>query len=123
MVYLFAKFVHVTAVGITFALFVLRGIWVLRDSPMLRRRWVRFAPHVNDTALLAAALVLASAHGLQPWIAAKVAGLGLYIGLGMLALRWARHTRTRVVAWVAAELVFVYIIAVAITRDPRVGLV
>ena len=73
MTYALVKHVHVAAVAITFALFCLRGFWTLRKSHALHRGWVRVAPHVNDTVLLAAALYLASFHGLRPWILAKVA--------------------------------------------------
>ena len=120
MSYTLAKFVHVSAVAITFALFILRGLWMLRDAPQLRQRWVRVIPHVNDTMLLVAALHLASFYGPQPWILAKVAGLLLYIGLGTVALHRGRQKSTRAAAFLAAECVFAYIVAVALTHDPFV---
>lgn len=120
MTYALVKHVHVAAVAITFALFCLRGFWTLRKSHALHRGWVRVAPHVNDTVLLAAALYLASFHGLRPWILAKVAGLVVYIGLGMIALHSRFPRRTRIAAGAAATLVFAYIAAVAVTQRPWV---
>ena len=88
----------------------------------MRRRWVRVVPHVVDTVLLASAVALAwMSHQyplVQPWLTAKVAGLLVYIGLGMVALRFGRSRRVRLGAWLAAIAVFAYIVAVAVTRHP-----
>ena len=59
--YLVIKAVHVTCVAVSYALFLVRGIWMIRDSAMLERRWVKVLPHVNDTLLLVAAIALALA--------------------------------------------------------------
>jgi len=122
MDYVSIKFVHIGCVAISYALFVLRGIWMLRESALLQQRWVKIAPHAVDTLLLASAIALAVisrqyplAHG---WLTAKVAGLLLYIGLGTLALKRGKTRRTRMAAWLAAQAVFFYIVAVALTRQP-----
>jgi len=116
------KTIHVATVAISDALFFLRGIWMLAGSPLLERRWVRVVPHVNDTVLLAAAIwmtiILQQYPGTHGWLSAKVAGLIAYIGLGMMALRRGRTRRVRLAAWIAAQLVFAYIVAVALTHDP-----
>jgi uncharacterized membrane protein SirB2 len=54
-----------------------------------------------------------------PWIAAKIAGLFVYIGIGMVALRFGTTKGIRASAWVLAMLVFAWIVSVAITKDPR----
>jgi len=122
MEYLLLKGTHVVTAAVSYALFVLRGVWMISNSPRLRARWVRIVPHVNDTLLLVTAIWMAVeiqyfplAHG---WLSAKVAGLLVYIGLGMIALRYGRTLRARVAAWIAAQLVFFYIVAVAVTRNP-----
>lgn len=116
------KLVHLSAVLLSFLLFFLRGIWLLRGSPVMRQRWVRIVPHTVDTVLLASAVGLAWQLGYTPfnapWLAAKIAALLGYIGLGMLAFRFARTRRSRLSAWLAAQGVFLYIIAVAVTRNP-----
>ena len=121
MGYLVLKYLHVGAAIVSYCLFFLRGIWMLTDSPLLARRWVRIVPHVNDTVLLIAALWLTTVIGQYPgtsgWLTAKVAGLIVYVLLGMLALRHGRTKRVRAAAWVAAQLVFFYIVAVAVTRS------
>lgn len=118
------KLVHVTAVVVTYSLFVLRGVWMMQGSPRLAERWVRIVPHVNDTVLLASAIALAAILGQAPgnagWLTAKVAGLVVYILLGTLAIKRGRTRRVRIAAWVAAQAVFFYIVAVAVTKNPWV---
>lgn len=115
------RLIHVATLYISLALFLLRGFWMLRESPLLQAGWVRVAPHVNDTLLLAAAigmLVVASLNPLeQPWIMAKIVGLLAYIGLGTVALKRGRTKAVRVKALAAALGVFGYIIAVAVTKQ------
>ncbi|HEV8096842.1 MAG TPA: SirB2 family protein [Burkholderiales bacterium] len=54
-------------------------------------------------------------HG---WVTAKVLALLAYIGLGVLALR-GRTSTVRGAAFGAALAVAAYIVAVAVTHDPR----
>lgn len=122
MDYTVIKYVHVICAALSYAGFVARGVLMIRAAPLLRARWLRIAPHVVDTLLLASAIALAvMSHQypfVQPWLTAKVLALVLYIGLGMMALTRGRTKRGRVVAWIAAQLVFLYIVAVAVTRTP-----
>ena len=121
MTYLALKHLHVATVIVSYALFFVRGTWMLADSPMLARRWVRIVPHVNDTILLFAAIwlttIIRQYPGSSAWLTAKVVGLIVYILIGTVALRHGPTKPVRAVAWVAAQLVFFYIVAVALTRD------
>jgi uncharacterized membrane protein SirB2 len=120
--YLTLKYVHVSCVVLSYSLFFVRGVWMMQDSAWLARRWVRVVPHVIDTVLLASAIAMAvliqQYPFVAPWLTAKVIGLVAYIALGMVALKRGRTRRTRIVAWIAAQVVFVYIIAVAILERP-----
>jgi uncharacterized membrane protein SirB2 len=124
MDYLLLKLTHVTCVVLSYAGFVLRGIWMIRDSRMLERRWVRVLPHVVDTVLLASAIALAVVLKqypfVEPWLTAKLVALLFYIGLGMVALRFGTTRSIRTGAWITAQAVFLYIVAVALTRNPAV---
>ena len=77
------KSIHVTCVALSYSLFFLRGVWMLRDSPALQQRWVKIAPHTVDSVLLASAIALAWQLGISPlthpWLAAKIVALLLYI--------------------------------------------
>lgn len=122
MSYLALKALHVGCVVTSYSLFVLRGVWMLRGSALLQRRWVKIVPHVVDTTLLASAVLLAMTIRqypfVAPWLTAKVIGLVLYIVLGTIALKRGRTLAIRVSAWIAAQLTFFYIVAVAVTHTP-----
>ncbi|HUW36717.1 MAG TPA: SirB2 family protein [Rhodocyclaceae bacterium] len=119
--YLAIKYAHVASVVLSGGGFVLRGIWTLSDSPLLRRRWVRILPHVNDSLLLGAAITLCVLSGqyplVQAWLTAKVFGLIAYIILGAIALGGGRSMKVRLASGIAALTVFGYIASVALTKD------
>ncbi len=121
MDYLTLKSIHVACVAASYALFVVRGVWMIQESPQLAQRWVRIVPHVIDTILLATAIALAVMMRQYPlanaWLTAKVIGLVVYIGLGMVALKRGRTKRMRIAAWIAAQAVFFYIVAVALVKS------
>jgi len=118
------KWLHVACAVLSGGGFFIRGILMMRESVWLQARMVKIAPHVVDTVLLASAIILASQWGwaaLQlPWLLAKIVALLAYIGLGVVALRAGRNKQVRVLAWLAAMLVFVYIITVAMSKNPLV---
>jgi len=126
MEYAYLRTLHVVTVYITLILFLLRGYWMLRDSPRLGNRWTRIVPHVNDSVLLLAAiamLVIASLNPLeQPWVLAKIIGLLAYIGLGTIALKRGRTKALRVKALIASLGAFAYIMAVGITKQVIPGM-
>ena len=116
------KAVHMASVTPSFALFAIRGVWRWRSPDKLRRRWVRVVPHVVDTVLLASGIALAvligAASAGHAWLAAKVAGLVVYIVLGSIALKYGRTTGVRTVAFIAALATFAWIVSVAVTKSP-----
>ncbi len=122
MDYTVIKYLHVGCAALSYAGFFARGMLMFRAAPLLEARWVRVVPHVVDTVLLASAIALAAMSRqyplVEPWLTAKLVALVVYIGLGMVALRRGRTRRGRVVAWIVAQFVFIYIVAVALTRSP-----
>ncbi|HWR77814.1 MAG TPA: SirB2 family protein [Thiobacillus sp.] len=122
MAYSLLKQLHLTTIALTLALFVLRGVWMMASSPRLQARWVRIVPHINDSLLLASGISLAVLMQQYPlvhgWLTAKFFALILYIVLGTFALKRGKTKGRRIAAWVAALLVFGYMVAVAITHDP-----
>lgn len=116
------RLLHILFASLSFVGFVLRGLLMLVDSPLLQQRWVRTVPHINDTLLLAAAIGLAVMSGQYPWtaswLAAKIVGLMAYIGLGVIALRPRFSKSARVAAWLAALVCFAWIASVARLRNP-----
>ena len=121
MSYLAIKHLHMTCAALSGSFFLVRGIWMLRGSALLQQRWVKIAPHVIDTVLLVSALSMVVWSGQYPfvqnWLTAKVLALIAYILLGTVALKRGRTKGVRTAAFVAALLVFGYIVKVALTRQ------
>lgn len=126
MDYTLLRGLHIATVYATLILFLLRGFWMITESPRLQDRWIRVAPHANDTLLLVAAIAMLAVAGLnpleQPWLLAKIVGLLAYIGLGTVALKRGRTKAVRVKALIAALGMFGYIIAVAVTKQVIPGM-
>ena len=126
MDYLVLRHLHVTCVTLSGLGFLLRGVWMLIDSPRLNQRWVRIVPHVLDTALLGSAIsmaVMTTQYPLaQNWLTAKLTGLLVYILCGTMALKRGKNKATRAFFFAAAVAAFAYIVAVALNRSPLAGL-
>lgn len=122
MDYLLIKTVHQTAVALSVAGFFARGVGALGGAAWVRGRLAKTLPHVVDSVLLLSALTLAwmlrLTPGSAPWLLAKIIGLLVYIGLGVVALRPGRPLAVRAGAWVAALLTFGWIVSVALTKHP-----
>ncbi len=122
MDYASLKLTHQVAVVLSAAGFFARGLGVLAGAAWVRGRIAHSLPHMVDTVLLGSALMMAWMLQLNPlstpWLAAKIAGLLLYIGLGLLALRPGRSMAQRAAAWLAALLCLGWIVSVAMTKHP-----
>lgn len=122
MDYFLVKQIHMTAAGLSLALFVLRAWWSVRGSGWLRRRWVRILPHLVDSVLLACGvwlMVLLRAWPMQhPWLMAKLIGLVAYIVVGSFAIKRGRTPRIRGLAALGAVAIFVYIVGAATAHHP-----
>lgn len=123
MDYSTVKLIHESAVALSFAGFFARGLGMLRDAAWVRHRLAKTLPHIVDTVLIVSAIGLAWMLRLTPsnapWIAAKIYGLLAYIAIGLVALRFGRTKIVRGSAWALALLTFLWIVSVAITKDPR----
>lgn len=120
--YLLLKTIHVSAASLSLSLFGLRLYWSVRDIAMLQQRWVRIVPHVIDTVLLLAGIslmvLLQAWPQQQPWLAAKLVGLMIYIGLGTVAIKRGRSAGVRLLAGLLAIAVFVLIVGAARLHSP-----
>jgi uncharacterized membrane protein SirB2 len=122
VLYLTIKIIHMSSVTFSFALFIFRGVLMMRDSYWLNSRILRIAPHVVDTLLLVSALwltVLIRQYPFaQAWLTVKVVLLAVYIVLGSLALKRGRTKGQRVFFFIAASLTFLFIVSVARSHNP-----
>ncbi|MBA5687445.1 SirB2 family protein [Rugamonas apoptosis] len=121
MDYYAIKHFHMGCAAMSGSLFLLRGYWMLSNPARLQQRWVRTAPHMIDTALLASALTMvvlsAQYPFVQGWLTAKVLALLLYIVLGTIALKRGKTRAVRATAFAGAVTAFLYIGGVAFTKQ------
>ena len=121
MTYPDIKFIHLSMALLSVSGFILRWAWMRRGSPLFQHRLTRILPHIVDTLLLASAIWLAVSLQQYPlaqhWLSAKVVGLIAYIILGTLALKRAKTPAGKTRAFVAALVVFAWIISVAFSKS------
>ena len=117
--YLFLKYLHILCVAASFALFFVRGLWVMRTYPPASERWARIMPHAVDGLLvLSAVAMLATAPRLEGHMAMKLGLLVPYIGLAVLVFRAGTPRLLKAVAWIFGLLLFLYITTVAVLQQP-----
>ena len=121
------KMIHVVCALLSISGFALRGYWRLTDNPLRTHRVTRVLPHLVDTLLLGSAVGMLMVWQLSPlalpWVSAKICGLLIYIGLGMVVMRFASTTRGRFLAYALALLTAGYILSVAYTKSALGALV
>jgi uncharacterized membrane protein SirB2 len=114
------KHLHILTVVISISLFILRGWWRFTTPQRLQARWIKIAPHSNDTLLLAAALGMLFAGGINPidtpWLIGKIILLLAYIGLGSIAIK-----RGSKPAFAAALACFGWIVFMAVSKQVLPG--
>ena len=116
------KLVHIAAVAASGLLFLLRGGAVQVGASWAMAAPLRYLSYTIDTVLLTAALMLATilhqlpfVHG---WLTAKVLLLVVYVVLGSFALKRGRTRAVRTSCWIAALLVYLFIISIARAHHP-----
>ena len=121
MSYMALKHLHLVAVGIGLFLLLLRGFWMTTDSAMLKRKWMRIVTHINYAALLVAGLWLSFRLGLKPgenpWLMTKIIGFIVLVLLGASVIPHMPTTSSKFAAWGIALILFIYIVAVALTKN------
>lgn len=118
------KSIHMLTALISISLFILRFFWVMRDSEMMSKKWVKIVPHANDTILLIAAILLAISIEQYPfvhaWLSAKFIALIFYIVFGLFALKLAKTKLAKGFFFVLAIMSFGYIVMVAMSRSANI---
>ena len=116
------KSVHIAAVMASGLLFFVRGASLHAGMKWAMAAPVRYLSYAIDTTLLTAALMLATMLHQYPfvhgWLTVKVLLLVVYIVLGTFALKRGSTRTIRVACWVAALIVYAFIISVARAHNP-----
>ena len=116
------KAVHIAAVIASGLLFLVRGGAVQLAASWAMAAPLRYLSYTIDTVLLTAALMLAviihQFPFVQGWLTAKVLLLVVYVVLGSFALKRGRTRAVRTSCWVAALLIYLFIVSIARAHSP-----
>lgn len=119
--YMMAKHLHMTAVGLSILLFVIRFLYGQMNPAFLQKKWVKIVPHVIDTVLLLSAIWLCVLIAQYPlvngWVTFKVIGVLIYIFMGMLALKWAKTPPLKWAGFFGALIILALTAKVAVTKQ------
>tara|TARA_A200000113_G_C8663219_1_gene289860 strand:+ start:231 stop:602 length:372 start_codon:yes stop_codon:yes gene_type:complete len=120
--YMMAKHLHLTAVGLSILFFIFRFIWSQLDANALSKKWVKILPHIIDTVLLGSAvwlcIILSQYPFVNAWLTFKLIGVILYIVFGLFALKKAKTTLSKWAFFIAAIGVLMATAMVAVTKQP-----
>jgi uncharacterized membrane protein SirB2 len=111
---------HKLAVLISIIGFFGRGIGHIFEQNWVTKKPVKILPHIVDTLLIVSAFAIVFITGFSfsdPWILAKIIGLVLYVGLGLMAFRFAKTRGMKALYWLLALVVLFYLVAVAMHKQ------
>ena len=114
------KTLHIIFAVISIGGFFVRGYLRFVFPSLLSLRWIKIAPHINDTLLFGTALVLVYRWGTvivsQPWFWVKLLAIVAYIVLGHMVLNTKHSKRMSALAFVGTALLACGIFVVAIGK-------
>lgn len=115
------KLIHISCAYITGLGFLLRGMLAITQHPLRHHRLTKTLPHVIDTCLLISGFIMVFSWAIspfaQPWLMAKLIVLLLYIGSGLLMLRWGTTAQKRWAGLLGGLLMYIYIIGAAHSKS------
>lgn len=118
MNFYFVKYLHLVAVAASFALFFIRGIWVLRAYPRPEEQWVRVLPHVVDGLIVVSGATLVALLWQRgwpgDWLGWKLGFLLGYALLALVMLRLGKRRWQKALAWLAAMALFLFVATVSV---------
>ncbi|MFW8590034.1 SirB2 family protein [Glaciecola sp. 2405UD65-10] len=119
--YMFAKHLHLTAIALSFSLFLIRFVLLMRNSPSLQKKWLKITPHIVDTVLIISIVLLCVNLSVYPfvneWATSKLIGLVLYILSVAFALKWARNNAMRIVGLAGAIAWLAITASIAVSKN------
>lgn len=120
--YLQIKAVHVATVLASGGLFAVRGALVLAGSRWGMATPMRWLSYAIDTVLFTAAMMLLVVLHMNlashPWLGLKIGLLVAYVVLGSFALKRGRTPRVRAACYLAALLLYAWMIGIARAHHP-----
>lgn len=120
--YVILRIIHSSCALLSIFGFAGRGYLKVSRNEVPQKFVFKVLPHIIDTVLLTSAIVLVFMSGqypfVSPWVTAKVLTLIAYITLGILLMRLQLEQPARIAVFSLALLCAVYLVMVAITKNP-----
>lgn len=114
------RLIHIGCATLSIAGFVVRGILGILAGIDYRRGIWRWLPHINDTVLFTAAIILAVTTGQapweRPWLGIKLVAVLAYIAAGKFALDPRLARTPRLLAFAAGLACFALVVWIALNR-------
>ncbi|OUS39195.1 regulator SirB ['Osedax' symbiont bacterium Rs2_46_30_T18] len=120
--YIILKHSHLSLMLISVSLLIIRTLAVTVNAQWLQKKWAKILPHVIDTLLLLSAIALMITieqyPGADHWLSAKIIALFGYITFGTLAIKGNKNAASRIGMLLIALSFIVYMMIVAISKNP-----
>ena len=120
--YVLLRRLHMLTAVLSYSLFFIRFILLMLGSTLRNRPFLKILPHLNDTLLLALAILLCvsiqQAPIMTPWLTEKVTAVVLYILTAMFALKWSKQRPGQIIWFMIATFMFAYTANIAISKSP-----
>ena len=121
--YLLLKQAHIGFVGLSFSLFVLRGPLAVRGA-YRPNKVTNIVVHGVDTLLLLCGISLAVMISINPlvtpWLMVKLIALVGFVIIAAIGVRRGLTRNVRLLSFILAIIIFMYIVSVAITKNPLI---
>ncbi|MGD2117644.1 MAG: SirB2 family protein [Chromatiales bacterium] len=118
--YLLLKSIHLLTIGLSLTGFLLRAWWRFTTPERLQQRFVRIAPHINDSLLLLSGIGLTLVIQQYPvthhWLTIKLLLLLLYIAAGTVVLKTRFGRKQSLLAFLVAIAAFASMLLVALNH-------
>jgi uncharacterized membrane protein SirB2 len=109
--YTIVKHAHLSIITLTFIFFIVNFVLTMKGSDKVNNKLLKIGPHILYTLFILTFIYLVSVINLYPfvngWASSKLSGFVFYVLSITFALKWAKSTLWRIVAFISAVFWFV----------------
>ncbi len=109
--YTIVKHAHLSIIALTFIFFIVNFVLTMKGSDKVNNKLLKIGPHILYTLFVLTFIYLVSVINLYPfvngWASSKLSGFVFYVLSITFALKWAKSTLWRIVAFISAVFWFV----------------
>jgi uncharacterized membrane protein SirB2 len=112
--YALLKHSHLFVIALSFLIFLVRGILMMRSSALYQHKFFKIAPHVLYTFLIGTGLSLSP--GNEPWLLTKIIVLVAFIVVSVFAFKHSNST-VRKTLWLTGLVMLIFMVSVAFSKN------